>query len=51
MIGYKRKNVTFNEKESADMKLHSELQKLPHGDFSRITKEMWAKRLKESEGK
>ena len=47
MIGYKRKNVTFKESDTNDMKLHNELKKVPHGEFSRITKEMWLERLKE----
>lgn len=50
MIGYKRKNVTFKESDANDMMLHNKLKQIPHGDFSRITKEMWKKRLKEEKG-
>lgn len=46
MSKYINKPVNFKKKEPDDMKLHNELKKLPHGDFSRITKQMWEERLR-----
>lgn len=46
MDKFKRKNVTFKVDDPEEMKLYNELQKVAHGDFSRITKDMWRERLR-----
>lgn len=45
--GYKHKTIAFKLDDPEDMALYDKLQKEAYGDFSRITKEMWEKRLKE----
>lgn len=45
--GYKHKTIAFKLDDLEDMKLYHELQSKAYGDFSRITKEMWEKRLRE----
>lgn len=39
------KSVNFKHNDVNDMKLYEELKKLPHGEFSKRTKELWRKEL------
>lgn len=43
---FRRKNVLFNPDDKDDMKLLQELSRLPYGEFSRRTKELWKEYLR-----
>lgn len=47
MKDYLRKNVSFDKLSKEEMELYEALQKLPHGEFNKRTKEFWKKRMKE----
>lgn len=48
--GYLLKNIAFKEDDPDDMKLYLELQSKAHGDFSRISKELWREWLNNFKG-
>lgn len=49
--GYKHKTIAFKLDDPEDMKLYHELQSKAYGEFSKVTKDMWTNKLKESETK
>lgn len=49
MATYKGKQVSFDTDNERESELFRKLQKLPHGEFSRISKEFWSKEISRRE--
>ena len=39
------KTLKFEQEDPKEKELYDKLQALPHGEFSKVTKEMWTERL------
>lgn len=49
-MNIRNKTIKFDMYKNSDHELWEWLQKLPHGDFSKETKEYWMKKMKEDKG-